>query len=149
MANTKYDKLEKNLPIQYTELNKLWIYEGSNELDFTPFAGKYLNRAGKSLLIDFIYLQKVVQINKGILSALEGNFVEYNPTNIYEEGDVVLYKDTFYISLDDNNNRSLNDSNMWYPFKLQISQFFMKDSVDNNIYKITLQNGNLITEKVE
>ena len=97
MANTKYDKLEKNLPIQYTELNKLWIYEGNNELDFTPFAGKYLNRASKSLLIDFIYLQKVVQINKGILSALEGNFVEYNPTNIYEEGDVVLYKDTFYI----------------------------------------------------
>ena len=25
---------------------------------------------------------------------------------------------------------------MWYPFKLQLSQFFMKDSVDNNIYKI-------------
>jgi hypothetical protein len=146
--NKKYEKLEKNMPITYDEINKLWIYEGTNELDFTPFAGKYLNRAGKGLLLDFIYLQKVVQINKSILAIFEGNYEIYNPTKIYTEGDVVFYQDTFYISLDDNNNKSLKDENAWYPFKFKLNFFYMQDQENDDVYKISIKNGELVTEKV-
>ena len=96
MANLKFDKIEKNMPIKYNEINNFWIYEGSNELEFTPFSGRYLNRAGKGIFLDMVFLQKVVQINKSILSALEGNFEVYNPQKIYSEGDVVFYNDKFF-----------------------------------------------------
>ena len=146
--NNKYDKIDKNLPINYAEIDKLWIYEGNNEMDFTPFAGKYLNRAGKGIFLDMIYLKKVIQINKSILSALEGNFTVYDPTEIYSEGDVVLYKDTFYISVSDNNNKALTDLDVWYPFKLKLNQIFMMDSETDDVYKLYIENGELKIDKV-
>jgi hypothetical protein len=147
--NTKYDKIEPNMPITYNEINNLWIYEGSNEMEFTPFAGKYLNRAAKGVFLDLVFLQKVVQINKSILSALEGNFKEYDPTIIYSEGDVVFYNDYFYVSLDDNNNKALTDLTYWYPFRLTLNQIFMKDQETNDLYKLSIKNGNLNIDKVE
>ena len=148
MANLKFDKIEKNMPINYNEIDNLWIYEGTIELDFTPFAGKYLNRAGKGIFLDFIFLQKVVQINKSILSALEGNYEIYDPTKIYSEGDVVFYNDKFYISLDDNNNKALTDTLMWYPFQLKLKTIPMVDQETGEIYNLSIKNGNLNVEKV-
>jgi len=146
--NKNFDKVQNNLPIPYSELNKLWIYEGNNELDFTPFAGKYFNRASKGLLVDIIYMQKIIQINKSILSALEGNFTIYNPTKIYTEGDVVLNNNKYYISLTDKNNKALDDLESWYSFQLKLNQFFMVDEDTEETYKITLNNGELKLTKV-
>ena len=146
--NNKFDKVEKNLPIQHSEISKLWIYEGSNEMEFTPFAGKYFNRAPKALEVDFIFLEKVVQINKSILSALEGNFTEYDVSKIYSEGDVVLNNDIFYVSLDDNSNSPLTNLALWYPFKLNLNQFFMKDKATGESYKVYIENGIIKADKV-
>jgi len=147
--NNKYDKIEKNLPITYDELNKLWIYEGSNELDFTPFAGKYFNRAGKAIVLNITYLQKVIQINKSILSAMEGNYSDYDPTKLYSEGDVVFYNNAFYISLDDNNNKDLSDTDKWYKFVPKFKFYFMEDEETNELYKLSIKNGGLQINKVE
>jgi hypothetical protein len=148
MANLKFDKIEKNMPIKYNEINNFWIYEGSNELEFTPFSGRYLNRAGKGIFLDMVFLQKVVQINKSILSALEGNFEVYNPQKIYSEGDVVFYNNMFYISLDDNNNKNLSNTEMWYPFRMTLKNFYLQDQNTNEIYKIFVKDGSLDVEKV-
>jgi len=147
--NNKYDKIEKNLPIKYTEIDKLWIYEGNNEMEYTPFAGKYLNRAGKGIFLNLIYLQKIIQINKSIFSALEGNYELYDSTKIYSEGDVVLDNNIFYISLDDNNNKALSDTKLWYPFKMNLPFLIMKDEKTNEKYKLTINNGELKINKVE
>ena len=147
--NIKYDKIEKNMPIKYEELNKLWVYEGNNEVEFTPFTGKYLNRAGKAIFINFIYLQKIVQINKSILSIFEGNYEIYNPTKIYNEGDSVYYNGSFYISIDDNNNKSLSDDKIWYKFTPRLNNLPIVDEKTGDLYTLGVYDGKLELTKVE
>jgi len=146
--NAKYDKLQKNMPVKYPEINRLWIYEGSNEMDYTPFAGKYFNRAAKAILVDFIYLQKVAQINKGILSALEGNYVEYDTQTKYSEGDVVYNDGYFYISLSDQNTKALENTDFWYRFRMSLNEYFMTDTSTGKLNKITLEDGELKIKEV-
>jgi len=145
----KYDKVIKNIPVKDVELNKLWIYEGSDSFEFTPFAGKYFNKAPKAIALNMDYLRIVTQINKSILGIFEGNYEIYNPTKLYSIGDVVLKDKTFYVSLINDNNGYLEDISYWYKYEFNPSNFlFVQDESTGELYKITINNGVITPIKV-
>jgi len=147
--NKNYDKIDENLPIVNSEFTNFWIYEGSEEDLYTSFTGKNLNRAGKSILINQIFLEKIIQLNKSLLGIFEGNYEIYQPTKTYAKGDAVFYGGSFYVSMIDDNNKSLTDEVAWYNFKYNppvTNEIFLSE--DEDIYKLYISDGELKTEKV-
>jgi len=147
----KYDKVLKNTPLSDKEINDLWIYEGNDELKYTPFAGKYFNKAMKAIYLNQNYIRKVTQIVKSIQGIYEGNFVEYKVTNKYSEGDAVRDNGVYYISIIDNNNNPFNDENAWYPYKTNLIQdkILLADRATNETYEIFMEDGSLKYQKIE
>jgi len=148
--NKNYDRIDDNLPIVNSEFTNFWIYEGSEEDLYTSFTGKNLNRAGKSILVNQIFLEKIIQLNKSLLGIFEGNFEIYMPTKIYRKGDAVLSNGSFYVSMVDDNNKSLTDEIAWYKFTYKQpiqNEFFLRENED--VYRVFIKDGELTTEKVE
>jgi len=148
--NKNYDRIDDNLPIVNSEFTDFWIYEGSEEDLYTSFTGKNLNRAGKSILVNQIFLEKIIQLNKSLLGIFEGNFEIYTSTKKYKKGDVVLANGSFYVSMTGENNKSLSDEIAWYKFTYRQpiqNDFFLRE--DEDVYRVFIKDGDLTTEKVE
>jgi hypothetical protein len=145
----KYDKIIINTPISDSEINNLWIYEGNSETEYTPFAGKYFNKSVKAIYLNQNYLRKTMQIMKSIQGISENLFEEYDVLKKYKEGDVVK-NDIFYISLINDNNKDLSDTDFWYPYNNTFinDRILLKDRSTREVFEIFMDNGELKYESI-
>ena len=62
----------------------------------------------------------------------------YNPEKIYFKDDVVYVEPNFYISLIDDNNQEVDDTDAWKPYKDDVSAYLSDFDIEKAIYEAKL-----------
>jgi hypothetical protein len=153
MADIKYDYVYANRPINDNIMRQSWIYDGTDDMQYTAFTGKNLNLSAKNLFTNMVYTNKVLQIVKSITGLFEGTYQYYKPRRIcsenpicphrldtdydpnnycpYMSGESVVSDSVFFISLIDYNNDALINKNSWYEFNINLD-YITRETVNSS-----------------